>query len=187
METVVRRLVVRWQSVHRLMDREIAGDRQALCHPRHPLGSTETLNDTPCVEQHGTAHWIPWRQWLSQERNAQCNWKFFFLTRNPYTCSDLRNTWSSCGSGLSCWGHTCFIPDLEPTLSRSQQASSETQEMLSDAPEPATTQSFSGSNSLIWKNKTLGVTEKRHFQHFPAISTLTSKLIFSKQIEVSSY
>ena len=38
--------------------------------------------------------------------------------------------------------------------------------MLSDSPEPATTHSFSGSNSLIWKNKTLGVTEKRHFQHF---------------------
>lgn len=163
--TVAIRLVVRWQGVHRLSDRD--GRWQAgTLSPLHPLESTEMLNGTPCVEQHRTAHWIPWRQWLSQERNAQCNWRFFFLTKNPYICSDLRDTWSSCGLGLSCWGYTCCVPDLGPTCQGDKQVSSETQEMLSDAPEPAATHSFSGSNSLIWKNKTLGVTEKRHFQHF---------------------
>lgn len=166
MSIVARQLVVRWLGVHRLTDWEMAGDRQALCHPLHPLESTEMLKDTPSVEQHRSAHWIPWRQWLSQERNAQCNWRFFFLIKNPYTCSDLRDMWSSCGSGLSCWGHACCVPDLGPTCQGDNEQVQRHKRCSVTLLNQAQHTASQGPTVSFGKNKTLGVTEKRHFQHF---------------------
>lgn len=161
----------RWQSV----DRWLIEKWQMTGRHCHPPESTEMLNDTPLCR---TAQNWTLRTVAFKERNAQCNWRFLFLTKKPlYLLCEATVTWDR---HVLPWiravllrTHVHGYLTKGPVYQGGRKQVWRHTRCLSDVPKPA---SLSFGKTKPW------VLEKRGtFHHFTYSFNSTSELLFSKQ------